>query len=179
MPEEATHAYTRQHKTTGLQAPYEGPFRIESRPSRSTVRLEVGVYSSGEKRYEIRHLNDIKFAHPGSLAAPASRPKLGRPTSAPASSSKSTDGSSDPQPPTEKELCLPAKNPQPVEPTKQTRFPARSTRNPAPAYIDAFSIASSGGPPTALPFPSTTQRGWSASRQEIAQLNQLISRSQK
>ena len=43
------------------------------------VKLEVGVFKDGRKRYEFRHANDIKFAHPKSLAAPAHRPKLGRP----------------------------------------------------------------------------------------------------
>ena len=47
---------------------------------RSTVRIEVGHYKSGEKRYEIRHFNDLKIAHPDSLAAPAVRPALGRPS---------------------------------------------------------------------------------------------------
>ena len=64
----------------GLQTSCEGPFRIESRPSRSTVRIEVGLYKNGDKRYEIRHLNDLKLAHPDSLASPALRPALGRPS---------------------------------------------------------------------------------------------------
>ena len=79
IPLGATHAYTKQHQTTGLQCPYEGPFKIDSQPSKSTVKLIVGYYKSGEERYEIRHLDDLKFAHPESLAAPASRPALGRP----------------------------------------------------------------------------------------------------
>ena len=33
LPDDITHVYTRQHKTTGLQCPYEGPFRVVSRPS--------------------------------------------------------------------------------------------------------------------------------------------------
>ena len=37
------------------------------------------MFNNGEKRYEIRHLNDLRLAHPDSLTAPASRPKLGRP----------------------------------------------------------------------------------------------------
>ena len=40
----------------------------------------MGSYKSGERRYEIRHFNDLKLAHPQSLAAPAERPKLGRPS---------------------------------------------------------------------------------------------------
>ena len=80
IPSNVTHVYTRQHKATGLQCPYEGPFPIVERPSRSTVKIDVGSYKSGERRYEIRHFNDLKLAHPDSLAAPAARPKLGRPS---------------------------------------------------------------------------------------------------
>ena len=80
IPSDITHVYTRQHKAVGLQTPFEGPFRIESRPSKSTVKIEVGIFKSGEKRYEIRHLNDLKLAHPDSLAAPVQRSKLGRPS---------------------------------------------------------------------------------------------------
>ena len=43
------------------------------------MKLEVGLYRDRTKRYEVRHLNDCKLAHPASMAAPASRPKLGRP----------------------------------------------------------------------------------------------------
>ena len=80
IPPNITHVYTRQHQTTGLQTPFEGPFRIEERVSRSVIKIEVGTYKDGRKRYELRHLNDIKLAHPESLAAPASRPALGRPS---------------------------------------------------------------------------------------------------
>ena len=41
----------------------------------------MGSYKDGTKRFEIRHANDLKFAHPDSLAAPVSRPALGRPSS--------------------------------------------------------------------------------------------------
>ena len=80
IPAGATHAYTRQHQTTGLQTPYEGPFKIDSQVSRSVLKLEVGQYKDGRKRFEFRHINDLKFAHPKSMAAPAQRPKLGRPS---------------------------------------------------------------------------------------------------
>ena len=80
IPNSATHAYTKQHQVTGLSCPYEGPFKIAERLSNSTVKLEVGLYKDGSIRYEIRHLNDLKFAHPDSLTAPAQRPKLGRPS---------------------------------------------------------------------------------------------------
>ena len=95
FPKDATNAYTRQHQTTGLDTPYQGPFRIADRPSRSTAKVEVGVYKSGEKRFEVRHVNDLKAAHPDSFAAPFHRPQLGRPakTSANASGPAQTDQS--------------------------------------------------------------------------------------
>ena len=101
VPESATHAYTRQHQTTGLQAPYEGPFKIVERLSNSTIKLEVGQFKDGTPQYEIRHLNDIKFAHENSLAAEVQRPKRGRParavTSSPSDVSVSTDANLQPQ----------------------------------------------------------------------------------
>ena len=81
LPDNVTHVFTRQHQTTGLQAPYEGPFPIESRVSKSVIKIIVGQYRNGENRYEYRHINDVKSAHPDSMAAPASRPALGRPSS--------------------------------------------------------------------------------------------------
>ena len=81
IPDTATKAYIRQHKTTGLQAPYEGPFDIEGRLSRSTVKLHVGNLKDGTKRFEIHHINNLKFTHPESLASPIHRPSRGRPAS--------------------------------------------------------------------------------------------------
>ena len=72
--------HVRQHKKLGLQAPFEGPFDIEERVSRSTVKLHVGNLKDGTKRFEIRHVNDLKFPHPDSLAAPIHRPRRGRPS---------------------------------------------------------------------------------------------------
>ena len=186
IPSGVTHAYTRQHKTTGLQAPFEGPFRIASRPSRSTVQLEVGVYNNGEKRFEIRHLNDLRLAHPESLAAEASRPKLGRPSSRSNGQNttdrqslqptRSNNFSTAPEPP----VSLPSsKSKQAAGPaatvamnpninhetsTSDSRVPAsarpvRTTRNPSPYYVDASQWS---------PKP------WSASPGEIAALNAAI-----
>ena len=169
LPDNVTHVYTRQHQTTGLQTPYEGPFRIASRPSRSTVQIEVGVYKSGEKRYEIRHLNDLRVAHPDSFASPMARPKLGRPPKATAltGSPNQTDANNDntrvdrfdDTPPQSSVPPLPQPS-LPVTESKQTLEGAnfqtrqtRSTRNPNPKYVDAI---------------------WSASPFEIAWLNRAI-----
>ena len=79
-PPDATHAYTRQHDQTGLDPPYKGPFKIKERLSRSTVRLIVGHYASGEERTEDRHWSDLKAVKLGPDVIEESRPKLGRPS---------------------------------------------------------------------------------------------------
>ena len=160
IPLNVTHVYTRQHKKTGLQCAYEGPFKIHERLSRSTFKIEVGRYHSGEPRFEIRHANDLKLAHPKSMAAEAQRPKLGRPTSSSSGGSSSTEAS--PQPSPAKPVSSPPSTALPVEPSsfpseKQTnadpnsnvggKRPARSTRNPNPTYVDSLEIMVTGPPP--------------------------------
>ena len=144
--------------------------------------MGVGLFKNGEKRYEIRHLNDLKLAHPDSLASPAQRPALGRP-------SKQTEA----QPSSSRVVAPPSKSDVPFpNPTSTGRVldaaenkqignnpdadhatsipsvgspsstaneefqgvitgppPARafsgravrSTRNPAPKYVDSFWLA--------------------------------------
>ena len=207
IPSDVTHVYTRQHKTTGLQVPYEGPFKIDSRPSRSTLKLEVGLYSNGEKRFEIRHLNDVRLAHPDSLTAPASRPKLGRParsspvdgqtptelpTGSQASSNQSTNRlSPDPNPPKD----------QPAVDNKQAagaaeaavrnpRLQNHATSNPedrvpasaTPGGLSMDAPAKRAARSTRNPNPYyvdsiEAHRPWSASPEDIRTLNESINRS--
>ena len=87
LPEEVKRVFTKQHQTTGLDPSYEGPFNIAERPTKSVVKLNVGSYKDGRVRYEFRHLNDIKPAHPKSLAGTVERPKLGRPAAMTSTSS--------------------------------------------------------------------------------------------
>ena len=188
IPLDVKHVYTRQHQTKGLQAPYEGPFEIVDRPSRSTVKICVGTYKSGEKRYEIRHFNDLKLAHKDSPAACVQRPTLGRPalvkSPEPTEPVSSSPPPSNPTPSNRSvklstnlsgqqnkqtigrgkignsrhenhatsspENDVPAFSdsthadrvgPPPVKPF-ESRQPSRSTRNPAPKYVDAIWIAS-------------------------------------
>ena len=160
VPDNVTHAYTRQHKTTGLQSPFEGPFLIESRPSRSTVRLEVGVYSSGEKRYEIRHLNDIKFAHKDSLAAPASRPKLGRPPTAtsPNDDSGMTNEGTPQRVPNQPAACLQnngAKNAMPEDAGHATSSSVEPHLSQQPARRGKFQTSTAEVKPRSRPPRST------------------------
>ena len=168
IPDNATHAYTRQHQTSGLQAPFEGPFRIVERLSNSTIKLEVGKFKDGTARYEIRHLNDIKFAHPESLAAEVQRPSRGRPSnrSSPDGSRPVTDAGMLTNPVPDQQVPFPHPPTQPAESPKllvnkpavanqeavnhetsnserpELSRPVRSTRNPSPKYIDAIWIAS-------------------------------------
>ena len=95
IPIDVTHVYTRQHHQTGLLPSFEGPFRVAEKTSRSVWKIEVGTYKDGRKRYEYRHLNDLKLAHPKSLAAPAERPRLGRPTKTLTSDSTDTSDATD------------------------------------------------------------------------------------
>ena len=180
IPDGITHVYTRQHQKTGLDTPFQGPFRLVERLSRSTVKIEVGIYKNGEKRYEVRHLNDLRLAHPESLAAPISRPKLGRPSSSsktsnateaktpvPDSSNQLTDNRSK-QTSTggagavgnNKNDNHETSNPNCRQPASAADArPVRSTRNPSPSYVDAV---------------QWSPRPWSASPGEIAALNAAI-----
>ena len=138
--------YTRQHKKTGLQSPYEGPFKIHERLTRSTFKIEVGNYQSGEPRFEVRHINDLKLAHPDSMAAEAKRPKLGRPTVQPGSSvpadatSQSNSSRSVSKP---SATSSQSHSPRSKSPTKtndvsekiQTAFDTLSGKPPHPDYI--------------------------------------------
>ena len=82
IPENVKFVYTRQHKSTGLQPSFAGPFELVERLSKSTIKIKVGEKVSGEDIYEVRHLNDIKLSSHDSLTAPVSRPKRGRPSNA-------------------------------------------------------------------------------------------------
>ena len=186
IPADAKFAYTKQHQTTGLQPPYEGPFKIAEKLSRSTVKLEVGIFKDGRKRYEIRHANDLKFAHPKSLAAPILRPQVGRPSNVGTSDLGETPNTTDviqnqfPEPPVENKQPVevdgksrssshatsnravhepPSEN-QPGKIQTSNRLPARSTRNPNPLYVDAIQ--------------TRPARAWSASDKDLEEINRSI-----
>ena len=126
----------------------------------------------------MRHLNDLKLAHPESLAAPVERPKLGRPSKSSTTTlsdgqtstedsltTKSPDTTSSPLP-DPNQLSSAGENKQtndtPGEAGNSNGRPQRSTRNPNPVYIDGFSWS---------PKP------WSATQAEVDSLNRLISRN--
>ena len=79
LPESVTHIYARQHNTKGLAPSFLGPFPVISRPSRSTIEIQVGLNAQGIPRKEIRHISDIKVAYLREDATIAERPKRGRP----------------------------------------------------------------------------------------------------
>ena len=147
-------------------------------------KIEVGSYKDGRKRFEYRHVNDLKFAHPKSLAAPIERPKLGRPTTVQSESSESTEAkmTAHPTPSNRsnefsRQQQLP--EPSPVNPPPQAENkqigtrddvnhetsipdrPQRSTRNPNPIYVDSLRLQA---PP----------RAWSASESDLQWLNASI-----
>ena len=201
IPENVECVYVRQHHRTGLQAPFEGPFKVAERLSRSTFKLEVGQFKDGTKRYEVRHANDLKIPHPDSLAKPISRPALGRPAASKvadtltveakltgnrfdnfgggseadmaAEVNKPVEASSEPVQPASHATSKPADRESVPLPTygegmgKQTgpppklafSRPQRSTRNPNPIYVDSIS-----------------SRPWSASSDDIKELNRAINK---
>ena len=205
IPEGAKQAYVRQHKRTGLQAPFEGPFDIEERLSRSTVKLHVGNLKDGTKKFEIRHVNDLKFTHPDSLASSIHRPSRGRPAhrSAQADLSPSTELNQDgdgkmtpsnrfrplPKPTSPSDQAAgAAENKQDGTDNRATHATSnRGRRDPTSDADSEWKPA--GGPPPAPPFTRRSTRStrnpnpayvgaiWVASQSEIDQLNRAISGS--
>ena len=202
LPEDINFVYTKQHQTTGLQPSFEGPFRIAERLSRSTFKLEVGTFKDGTKRYEIRHANDLKFAHPKSLTAPAVRPTLGRPSSS-SSDAQLTALPSHPTPSNQFDESEPASSVA-ADQNKQTLQTRKDATTDRPTHETSnqncrvpASIKEGGqeltGPPKIQPFsgrPTRTTRNpnpiyvdgiqlesnkpWSASSAEIQELNRMI-----
>ena len=75
----ATHVYVKVDNPGNLAPKFEGPYEIIDRPSRSTVRIKVGTFKSGEVRDLTYHWSSCKVAHLREGQQSAERPKLGRP----------------------------------------------------------------------------------------------------
>ena len=144
IPESVTKVYTRQHKATGLQAPFAGPFNIEERLSNSTIKIKVGNTVKGDPIYEVRHLNDVKLSHPESLTAEASRPKRGRPNKIVTEPTVAAIES--------------------LHPFTSTRENLNNVKMPPPPF----------GSATNHPVPPPIVNTWSASPEEIAAINNSI-----
>ena len=130
-PHSITHVYTKQHQTVGLQPSYCGPFRIVDRPSRSQVKIQVGLTKQGLPRYELRSWRDLKVAPEGLDVPEASRPMRGRKPQKPSSPD---DG------PTATEVkSEPDSNGGEVnnmaDSVTTNAAGKRSTRNPQPSYV--------------------------------------------
>ena len=78
-PTNVTHVYVKQHETRGLDSRYRGPFKIISKPTRSTLEIKTGLTAKGEIRSELRAWADCKPAYVNEDTVEASRPKRGRP----------------------------------------------------------------------------------------------------
>ena len=88
----ATHVYIKVDKPQSLCPKFEGPYKIHSRPSRSTIQVILGYKKNGDLRLQTYHWSSAKIAHMREGALAAQRPKLGRP---PKSTSLSSDTNSD------------------------------------------------------------------------------------
>ena len=159
-----THVYTKEHNTTGLQSPFSGPFRIVSRPSRSTVKICVGLTAKGEERHETRHWKDLKVAQMRSGAPEGQRPQRGRPRKDTENNKSGSESDRKTNVIQEEEASSKQTS------TKSTNEnsnvggkPVRSTQNPKPNYVDSIS--------TSLPWNPAP---FSASIDEISELNRRI-----
>ena len=185
--EKVTHVYAKQHKTRGLQQSYEGPLKVLSRPTRTSVVIKAGLDRFGQNREELRAWKDLKPANLRDDAVEAARPKRGRPPLLQeAASSSSPSDASLPSPIDTAQS--PDQNTSLTDQNKSSESgntpnltnsneggnssrATRSTRNPAPNYVDAL-VASIdfSRPPPSCPPPTT----WTASRQELEVINRSI-----
>ena len=153
--EDVTHVYVKQHETRGLDPNYRGPFKVVNRPTRSTLEIRAGLNKEGVVRKEWRAWSDCKPAHMRKDAVAAERPKRGRP----------------PKQAAEADTVV-----EPDQPSTSSTAPrsVRSTRNPAPNYVDALVVT----PDFTKPPPPFTRyaepRTWTALAQELASINQSI-----
>ena len=166
--DKVSHVYARQHDVKGLHEKYKGPFRILTRPNRTTVEIRAGLTKSGEVRSELRSWTDCKPANLRDGVADAERPQRGRPPKpslVPSSNTRSAENS----------LPIDTSVPPPNLPNSNDggnpSRPTRSTRNPAPNYVDALVASIDFSRPPPIYPPSTT---WTASRQELDVINRSI-----
>ena len=144
----AKFVYVKNHEPKhGLAPRFDGPYRIVSRPSRSTVQVKVGVFADGRERLQSYHWTSCKVAHMREDAVEASRPALGRKrTEAPAQPSSpdnsavtnkmaARDALGSPFSGADKTITnLPAEIQTSLAPSNTSGRPVRSTRNPNPQY---------------------------------------------
>ena len=180
--EKVTHVYAKQHETKGLHQSYEGPFRILSRPTRSTVVIKVGVDRFGQDREELRAWKDLKPAYLRNNTVEAARPKRGRPPLRPQPEPTSTPAILEDSivlttPATEETLD---KNSNHGGKHSEPSRPVRSTRNPNPSYVDAIDFSK---PPPVFKAGNSNYltsaaepivKVWSASKEQLLDINRSI-----
>ena len=119
--------------------------RPVSRPSRSTVQVQLSVKRDGTPHLQSYHWSWCKPAVMRSGAEEASRPRPGRPSSDPKPTVDPTPSVSAPEPvhsprPDNATTSRPNhETSSPSDPVLPSR-PTRATRNPAPRYVDAVEI---------------------------------------
>ena len=169
-PEDVTHVYTLQHKKYGLDPSYCGPFKIDKRLTRSTVRIIVGTYKNNSKRTEDRHWSDLKAIKIEGPVKEEERPKLGR---------KPNNSSTKAQ-----EIPLPTKSTGPPTSQPFTGFKPDEIKKRPPLIItekmfDDCDWKQIFSDVSALDFskPPPPTKMWTASPIELASLNEKISNS--
>ena len=141
----ATHVYIKQADPKSLSPTFEGPYKVVSRPSRSTVQVQLSVKRDGTPHLQSYHWSWCKPAVMRSGAEEASRPRPGRPSSDPKPSVDPTPSVRAPEPvhsprPDNATTSRPNhETSSPLDPLLPSR-PTRATRNPAPRYVDAVEI---------------------------------------
>ena len=149
--EKATHVYIKVEDPGPLCPRFEGPFKVISRPSRSTVQVRLGSYVDWSPRLQTYNWQSCKVAHMRPEAQEAERPKRGRPTiinsGGPSATSEpvkesatevNKQGNSKRHTRAEIQTVLTSadKNLQ----QRHNHRMARSSRNPAPAYVDFLAL---------------------------------------
>ena len=152
--EKATHVYVKVEDPGPLCPRFEGPFRIISRPTKSTVQVRLGSYVDGSPRLQVYSWASCKPAHMRPGDKEYERPKLGRPPTNSSGGPKPTDSS------ISSESSQEVNNQGTLHSTRNKRDniqtlltsdtdpaahrhnprPARSSRNQNPAYIDYLAL---------------------------------------
>ena len=161
-PQKVSHVYARQHETRGLQTRYRGPFKVISRPSRTTLEIKVGVNKDGSDRTELRAWADCKQAYLRDDAVEAERPKRGRPKKDP-ENIQSPD-----EPLTVEKALLPEVKQQPYNlRPRASRVVSKIDLVPTPAEQTKVT-----GPPPFYGFRQ--QNAWSATPEQLDFINKSI-----
>ena len=140
--DKAKRVYVKLDNPTGLSGPFEGPFPIISRPSRSQVQVKIGSYADGRPRLQTYNWDSCKISNDRPGQEDGTRSALGRrpapkppvttdPQSSP--TNQSTEEVVSDQVVSNQVVSDQVVSDQVVKPPSR---PTRATRNPKPQYID-------------------------------------------